>query len=221
MKTLGMWMMLMVLTAAPAFAQWQPHGYVVGAGGFAVSTDTTSDNVLGEVGIKIARGLSVFGDVGRFHNLQPSVEQPTVDNTTALLGTSLGLNVTGTARVPALYSIGGLRYAFASGGRVAPYVLAGVGVARLEPTAQFTFTSGNLPDGTTPSVGTDVTNQVIATGEFSAPLASTAWMTTVGGGVQIPVGVRWAIDAGYRWSRVSSDTPVNAQGATFGFGYRF
>ena len=103
MKTLGMWLMLMVLTAAPAFAQWQPHGYVVGAGGFVATTDTTSGNVLGEVGIQIARGLSVFGDVGRFRNLQPSVEQPAVDNATALLESSLGLNVTGTARVPALY----------------------------------------------------------------------------------------------------------------------
>ena len=46
-------------------------------------------------------------------------------------------------------------------------------------------------------------------------------MFTLGGGVEIPVARHWAIDAGYRFSRVAADTPLNAQGATFGFGYRF
>jgi hypothetical protein len=30
-----------------------------------------------------------------------------------------------------------------------------------------------------------------------------------------------AVDAGYRLSRITADTPINTQGATFGFGYRF
>ena len=42
----------------------------------------------------------------------------------------------------------------------------------------------------------------------------------LGGGVEVPVTRRWAVDAGYRFSRVSAETPLNAQGATFGFGYR-
>jgi len=46
-------------------------------------------------------------------------------------------------------------------------------------------------------------------------------MFTLGGGVEIPVARHWAIDAGYRFSRVDADTPLNAQGATFGFGWRF
>ena len=60
--------------------------------------------------MRIAPGLLVFGDLGQFHNLQPSGVQPTVNSTTAMLSDSIGLNVTGTGRVPAWYSFGGLRY---------------------------------------------------------------------------------------------------------------
>jgi opacity protein-like surface antigen len=39
--------------------------------------------------------------------------------------------------------------------------------------------------------------------------------------VQVPLFGRWTADVGYRFSRIAADTPVNAQGATFGVGYRF
>jgi opacity protein-like surface antigen len=74
------------------------------------------------------------------------------------------------------------------------------------------MTRHQLPDGTTPAVGDDVTSQVIATGEFTAPPSSTAFMYTLGG-VQIPVALLWAVDAGYRFSRLAADSPVNPQGA--------
>ena len=106
-------------------------------------------------------------------------------------------------------------------GFVVAMVLGGIGVARLTPTAQFTYSSGPLPDGSTPSVGDDVTSQIVSAGDFTAPGATTAFMYTLGAGVEIPVTRQWAVDAGYRFSRVAADTPVNAQGVTFGIGYRF
>ena len=208
-----------MLTAAPLFAQTE-RGYVTGIGGFAVTPDKTSGDVAGEVGVRIAPHLLVFGDLGQFHNLQPSDLLPAIDNTTALTAIQ-GLNVIGTARVPAWYSVGGLRYEAMAVGHVSPYVLGGVGVARLTPKAQFTFSSGTLPDGSTPTVGADVTDQLITAGDFTTPVDTTAFMFTLGGGINIPVAHRWAFDAGYRFSRVNADTPVNAQGATFGLGYRF
>ena len=211
---------LITLAAAPLFAQTE-RAYVAAAGGFARSPDTTSGNALGEVGVRIAPHLLVFGDLGQFHNLQPSDAQPIVDSTTAALSAATGLSVTGTARVPAWYSVGGLKYEVPIQGRVSPYVLGGIGVARLTPTAQFTYSSGPLPDGSTPSVGDDVTSQIVSAGDFTAPAATTAFMYTLGAGVEIPVTRQWAVDAGYRFSRVAADTPVNAQGVTFGIGYRF
>ena len=220
MKVISIAAALVALTAAPSMAQTE-RGYISGAGGFAVSPDTTSGDVLGEAGVRVAPHLLVFGDVGQFHNLQPSDVQPAVDSTTATLSGSTGLNVIGTARVPAWYSVGGLRFEVPTHSRVSPYALGGIGFARLTPTAQFTYSSGTLPDGSTPSVGDDVTTQLVTAGDFTTPAATNAFMFTLGGGVEVPVARHWAIDAGYRFSRVATDTPVNAQGATFGFGYRF
>jgi opacity protein-like surface antigen len=211
-----------MFTAGPAFAQMQERVYVTGVGGFATTPDTTSRDVMGEVGVRVARNLFVFGDLGQFHNLQPSVVQPTVDATTAILAAGQGLNVTGTARVPAWYSVGGLRYEVPIHSRLlSPYVLGGLGVARLNPTAQFTFVSGPMPDGSTQAAGADVTSQILTAGDFTAPPATTALMFTLGGGAEIPVARHWAIDAGYRFSRIAATTPLNARGATVGFGYRF
>jgi len=219
MKVITMAAALVVLTSAPSMAQSE-RGYVSGAGGFASSPEATSGDVLGEVGVRVAPHLMVFGDLGQFRNLQPSDVQPTVDSTTATLSGS-GLNVIGTGRVPAVYSIGGLRFDAPTKSRVSPYVLGGIGFARLSPTAQFMYSSGTLPDGTTPTVGDDVTSQLESSGVFTAPTPTNAFMFTLGGGVEVPVAPHWAVDAGYRFSRINAATPLNAQGLTFGIGYRF
>jgi opacity protein-like surface antigen len=209
-----------LLPAAPLLAQTE-RAYITGVGGFAASTDTTSGNVVGEVGVRIAPHLLVFGNLGQFHNLQPSDAQPAVDSTMATLAGTTGLSVVGTARVPAWYSVGGLRYEVPTRGRVLPYVLGGIGFARLTPNAQFTYSSGTLPDGATPAVGDDVTSELVTAGYFTKPPATNAFMYSLGAGVEIPVARHWAVDAGYRFSRVAAETPLNAQGLTFGFGYRF
>ena len=221
MKALMIATTLTMLTAAPLLAQQTGRGYVMGAGGFVATTDTTSGNAVGEAAVRIAPHLMVFGSLGHFHDLQPSDAQPAVDATTASLSATQGLAIIGTPRVPAWYSVGGLRYDIPTRSRVSPYISGGVGFARLTPTAEFMYSSGTLPDGSTPTVGADVTSQLVTAGAFTAPPASTAAMFTLGGGVAIPVARHWAVDAGYRFSRVAADTPLNAQGATFGFGYRF
>jgi opacity protein-like surface antigen len=75
-------------------------------------------------------------------------------------------------------------------------------------------------------VGTDVTPDITSAGIFAEPPASTAFMFTLGGGVQIPVASHWVVDTGYRYSHIAADSmlstsPLNANGMTFGFGYRF
>jgi opacity protein-like surface antigen len=209
-----------VMMAAPLLAQTE-RGYVAGYGGFAAAAGTTSADALGEARVRIAPHLSVFGDIGRFRNLQPSDVQPAIDTMTASLAATEGVAVVGTGRVPAWYSAGGVRYELPTRHRVSPYLSGELGFARLMPTAHFTFSSGTLPDGSTPPAGTDITSQLVTAGDFTAPAGSTAVMVTLGGGVEIPVARHLAVDAGYRFSRVAADTPLNAQGATFGLGYRF
>jgi opacity protein-like surface antigen len=218
-----------LLTAAPLFAQEKngadARGYVTGLGGFAVSVDNTTGNALVEGGVRIAPRLMLFGNIGRFGNLQADL-QPTLDATTTALAGNQGLDVVGGGSLPATYYAGGLRFEVPTHSRVLPYVLAGVGVARLNPTAQFTFSSGVMADGSTPTPGTDVTSALISAGSFTAPQSSTEPMFTFGGGAQVAVAPHWVIDTAYRYSRITADSTLNASplianGMTFGFGYRF
>jgi opacity protein-like surface antigen len=210
-----------VMTTGPSFAQstQDERAYVTVGGGVAVSSDTTSGDVALEAGVRIAPNLFVFGNLGQFHNLQPSQLQPTVDNTDVMLSAS-GISVNGTARVPAFHAVGGLRYAIPTSKGFSPYVLGGIGFARLSPTATFTYSSGTLT-GFTPTAGDDVTSQLVSLGDFTQPAASTAFMFTLGGGVDVPVAPHLMIDVGYRVSRIQADTPVNASSIVAGFGYRF
>ena len=88
------------------------------------------------------------------------------------------------------------------------------------------FSSGTMPDGSTPAVGTDVTPVLTSAGSFTEPAASSAFMFTLGGGVQFPLVPHWVMDAGYRYSRIAADntlsaSPLTTNGMTLGFGYRF
>jgi opacity protein-like surface antigen len=231
MRTLIIAATVTLLTSAPLLAQGTgaspggAGGYVAGLAGFATSSGNTTGDIQVEVGVHIARHVKVFGDIGRFGNLQADL-QPTLDSATSTLAANQGLSVIGGGSLPATYFTGGLRVDVPANHRVVPYVLGGVGVARLNPTPQFTFSSGTLPDGSTPAVGTDVTAALTSTGTITTPPSSSAFMFTLGGGVQIPVTTHWVADAGYRYSRIAADTtlsasPLTTNGMTFGFGYRF
>jgi opacity protein-like surface antigen len=211
---------LLILLAVPAasFAQ-TPRGYANLAGGFAVTSDNTSGDVVGEAGVRVAPNLFVFGNLGRFENVAPSAFQQTVDATSASLATG-GLGVTGTARVPAWYTMGGVRWIVPTSTRIAPYVFGGAGLAHVTDTATFTYSSGTLA-GATPISGDDVTQQLVSLGDYVQPASSNAFMLSFGGGVQAPVAPRLVFDVGYRVSRIGTDTPFNAQSVTFGFGYKF
>jgi opacity protein-like surface antigen len=221
MRVLVLGIVCVAAAAAPAFAQSSQNdrAYVTVGGGMAISPDVTSGDVLGEVGMRVAPNLFVFGDLGQFHNLQPSLVQPSVDATDAALSAT-GLTVTGTGRVPALQVLGGVRYTIATRSTIAPYVLGAAGLARLSPTAQFIYGSGTLP-GSTPISGDDVTSQLVTLGDFTQPAATNAFMFSVGGGVQVPVAPRVSVDVGYRLSRIDADTPLNAHSIVAGIGYRF
>jgi opacity protein-like surface antigen len=231
MRTVMIAATLTVMAAAPLFAQEKgvggedASGYVTGLGGFARSVTNTTGDLAVEGGVRIAPHVMVIGSIGRLGNLQADL-QPTLDATTSALEANQGLSVIGGGTLPASYFTGGLRVEVPIRSRVMPYVLGGVGLARLNPTPQFTFSSGTMLDGSTPDVGTDVTTALTSTGSFTTPPASSAFMLTLGGGVQVPVAPHWVVDAGYRYARIAADTtlsasPLTTNGITFGFGYRF
>jgi opacity protein-like surface antigen len=217
------------LVATPLFAQESgfedTRGYVSGYGGFASAVGHTTGDVQVEGGVRVMRHVKVFADVGRFSNLRSEL-QPTLDSTTTALSASQGLALTGGGSIPAWYGLGGVRVDVPTGTRFLPFVLGGVGVAHLNPTPQFLFTGGTLPDGSIPVSGTDVTSTIVSSGLFTTPPSSNALMLTFGGGVQVPVAPHWAVEAGYRYSHFAADSTLSASalsanGMTFGIGYHF
>jgi len=141
------------------------------------------------------------------------------------LSSTDAVDVVGTARMPARYALGGLRWQPRTPRRVVPFLTGGLGVAHLSPVARFTFTDGTLPNAdpaaAPPNSGDDVTAQVSTLGVFAAPAPSTAMMIMGGGGAEFDLARHWAVDTEYRVSRISASTPLHAQGLAFGVGYRF
>jgi opacity protein-like surface antigen len=215
------------MTAVPAFAQEAQvpatKGYVSLFGGTVWAGDSTGSVIL-EGGARVAPHVLVFGNIGRYNDLQTDLT-PSLNAETATLSGE-GLDVTGVGTLPAWYTLGGLRAEIPASRHALPYVLGGLGTARLKPDVQFMFANGALPDGTVPAVGTDVTSTLEMSGVLLTPSRSNAFMYTLGGGVQVPVAQHWAADLGYRYSRIAADTALNSgalrtNAMTFGFGYRF
>src|SRR4051794_24598870 len=121
-----------LLTLSPSLCMAQSsRAYISGAGGFAGTVDGTSGDALGEAGVRVAPNLYVVGDVGRFHNLAPSLFQPGADAASTDFSAG-GLIVAGSAVAPAWYTTGGIRYTVPLRTlRFLPYVTTSIGVARL------------------------------------------------------------------------------------------
>jgi len=225
----GLWLAVVVFGVAvvPALAQEArvppTKGYMTLFGGTVWAGDTTG-SVIFEGGARVAPHVLAFGNIGRFNDLQTDLTPSLSAETATLSGEGLGVDGLGT--LPAWYTLGGLRAEFPANRHALPYVLGGLGTARLKPNEQFMFTNGALPDGTVPAVGTDVTSTLETSGALLAPSSSNAFMYTLGGGVQLPVAQHWAADLGYRYSRIAADTALSSgalrtNAITFGFGYRF
>jgi len=225
----GLWLAVVGFGVAvvPALAQEArvppTKGYMTLFGGTVWAGDTTG-SVIFEGGARVAPHVLAFGNIGRFNDLQTDLTPSLSAETATLSGEGLGVDGLGT--LPAWYTLGGLRAEFPANRHALPYVLGGLGTARLKPNEQFMFTNGALPDGTVPAVGTDVTSTLETSGALLAPSSSNAFMYTLGGGVQLPVAQHWAADLGYRYSRIAADTALSSgalrtNAITFGFGYRF
>ena len=225
----GLWLAVVVfgMAVVPALAQEArvppTKGYMTLFGGTVWAGDTTG-SVIFEGGARVAPHVLAFGNIGRFNDLQTDLTPSLSAETATLSGEGLGVDGLGT--LPAWYTLGGLRAEFPANRHALPYVLGGLGTARLKPNEQFMFTNGALPDGTVPAVGTDVTSTLETSGALLAPARTNAFMYMLGGGVQVPVAQHWAADLGYRYSRIGADTALSTgalgtNAMTFGFAYRF
>ena len=205
-----------------AYAQ-EPRGYVEGNGALSRLTGSTSSaGVNGEVGIKVAPNVVLFGNIGNLRDIHWSSLQTSVDSTVTTLSTDDGLTATAKARVPTWYSMGGARIQFPNHSAITPYVFGGIGFARMNPSVRFLYQDGTTLSGNTANAGDDITADVLGSGLFTAPTPSTSLMLRTGAGVQVPISKHLLGNIGYSVSRISAaDAPIHAQDFTFGLGFKF
>lgn len=195
-------------------------GYVHGHFGLAATADATETVADAEGGFWLSSHLSLFGSFGIYRNLQSSVSQPYVNVAINQLA-QRHISVTGEARTPAQYALGGLRVEAGTRVRVTPYVLAGMGYARAKARATFSYGSGSATiSGETAHGGEDATDDVLSSGVFVGDDWS-AMMFRFGGGASVQIWRSLFVDVSYSMSRIMAPTPVTDNGARFGFGYRF
>jgi opacity protein-like surface antigen len=207
--------------ATAAYAQ-EPRGYVEGSGALSRLTgSTTSAGLDGEVGVKVAPNVMLFGNIGNVRDIHWSTLETNVSNTVSALSANSGLTTIAQARVPTWYSLGGARIQFPNQTGFTPYVFGGIGFARMNPSVRFLYQDGTTPSGNAASVGDDVTADIVSNGLFTAPAPTTSLMLRTGGGVQVPISKHLLGNIGYSVSRISADTPIHAQDFTFGLGIKF
>ena len=241
MKTPVTAVILTVLSAALLFAQQKnnsgptTNGYITTGGGLAYFSNIANFSTAGDqgtgivavdLGVRIAPHLIAFGDGGWLPNFQKGL-QPLLLNMTTSLYADHAISTTGTGTLRALYGLGGLSIAGPTLGQFTPYVLGGVGVARLSPTVHFTYHSGTIPgQAAAPAADADVTATLTSANLFTAPPTSSPLMFMAGGGLRLALALHSLLDAEYRYSRIAADAALTApaestNAITFGFGYRF
>jgi opacity protein-like surface antigen len=161
-----------------------------------------------EGGFPLNDSLDVFVEGGRMRNVATS----DLDAAAAVVAQFIA--GTGEAKQSVGYFDAGLRYLIPTTGRYEPYVLAGVGVAKVSRSA--TFTVG----------GTDVTSELLD--RFGVQLGGdlledeTKALVTFGVGARFNVRGNVVADASYRYARIFlAEQGLNTNRLQFGIGVRF
>ncbi len=173
-------------------AHAQDSGFVGGVAGITFASETSSV-FAGQAGARVARQLVVFGEFGRMQNVFPGEAQDDLDDAIEFLEDVLGTAVSLEVKVPAFYGIGGIRWSPED--RIAPFLEAGVGFARL-----------NI-DVTSEVAGFDISDEV--EDQLDAEdLEVTEFLLAIGGGLNARLNDRVRLDVGYRYNRVFTDDPT-------------
>jgi hypothetical protein len=187
---------LLVLTPIAALAQANAADmswFAGGLGGLTFGTET-SGAIAGQVGVKVAPGLFVIGEVGRMQNVMPKEVKDAVDDLESDLEFQLGVPVSLDISVPSTYGFGGLRWVQPRG-KVAPFVEGGVGVGHISfKIEEATVLDVDVKDEVKDALGDDG--------------SATKFLLALGGGVTARLGGSAALDVGYRYFRIFTEDPA-------------
>jgi opacity protein-like surface antigen len=203
--------------ASPALAQSSVaadplgRGYVEGIAQSAFG-NVTSQAYGGELGITVG-AVQVFVEGGQVRNVATATIGAAAQSVASALTQLQPAAVTYSVKQPVAFGTVGVKYPFVMpSSNVTPYVLAGVGGARVTNDVRFQL-GGVAADAT---IGQYVTLGSDLSGHFTKPLL------TFGAGVMWPVWERLVIDLQYRYGRVfADDEGININRAGVGVGVRF
>jgi opacity protein-like surface antigen len=198
-------------------------GYVEGVAQSAFS-DVTSQSYGAELGFTILPGLQVFAEGGHIGSVATPDLGVNAQTIAGALGDALKLSkdlrtVGYSVKEPATFGVIGFKYLIPisgsgqSVGKAHPYVMGGVGIAKVQKNVAFTIG------------GTDVTSTLQQYGvQLGSDLSGsvTKPMLSLGGGVTWPVWRQLVLDFQYRYGRIfADDQAIVAQRAGVGLGIRF
>jgi opacity protein-like surface antigen len=206
----------MVLTGV-AQAQTVPAAqtdtWYVQALGDAAFGNANSQAYGGEVGFTVMPNLQVFVEGGRVNNVAGAAIGAAAQLVVLALAQTQS-NVGASVKEPVTFGVAGIRYLIpVTGTKLQPYVMGGIGIAKVKQDVKFTIggidvTAGLQQFGV--QLGTDLS------GDF------TKAMLSLGGGVAVPVWERLVLDLHYRYGRIfAPDQGINVNRAGIGLGVRF
>lgn len=195
--------------AQSASAAVESTGYVEGLVQSAFG-NVTSQSFGAEGGYRVGQRMHVFVELGRVRDTAPKSIGAAAQIIAGYLTQVQTAAVTFSVKQPMEFGIAGIRYTVPYSDRIEPYVIGGVGLARV--TRDVGFTIG----------GSDVTETIGTYGvALGKDLAGTEdkLMISAGGGVIWKVRAPIFLDATYRYGRVATDggaTTVNRAGLGVG-----
>jgi len=201
--------------AAPAPAAAQSKGYVEV---FAQSAfgNVTSQAYGGEVGYTVRKNLQVFVEFGQVRDVAPAEFGAAAQLIATSLAETQGGDTAFTAKEPATFGVGGVKYLIPmSSSRIEPYVMGGVGIAKVSKNVTFVVNGNDVTNQLTNlvAIGSDLS------GDFTKPIVM------FGGGVAWPFWRQAVVDFQYRFSHITAEgdaaPALNFSRAGIALGIRF
>ena len=205
-------LVLLTVSASPVYAQSEDRGFfralvgaTIGAGPGAVFGGT--------IGLKTTEKLQILGEFGRMTNILPSRVNDDVDVAAAKAANALGGKHSSQATARASYGLLGMRYNLGMVSGAQTFTEIAIGASRVKSNVSAVIRGSETLQG-------DISNLVST--PFTRATPATKPTVMIGGGFVLGVTQSTAVEVGYRYVRVFTDSPaINASKIYGGFRFGF
>jgi len=165
----------------------------------------------GEFGIRLRKNLQVVVGASRLWDVVTSSRVDEVNSFATYLQQTQGKPATGSIDAPAWVATAGLRYIRETTIGVRPYVMADVGMGRVEYRPTFILNSRDITTAVS-QYGVTLGRDLLGPGNYLA----------YGAGAGLVFGEKWYLDLGVRLTRINTpDHATDVRRINIGIGRRF